>query len=390
MKKFKSLFLAAVAVVTFSLTSCNNDDILYVGTEGELGQLTIRLSGAESTRLIQAPGQAVAVELDNAYAFIVNATGGVIEYHALNVAGGAGSVVGSGTGQTINDIPSSARVFVVGNVPAAFNPAAFTTLNAIQRGVQNITAYDTATHLDAPVANVAGAVALTAPAVATDPHTVNIQVSPVIARLELHGVRASDDYVNVYAADGTTVVHQARITGFQVTGVFVDDFHPQFTWGAGRAGTMFQIGTATNPVTVTGQLAMMHDVGMWDNAAAAGGWLTARPGATTVWAYNVPATGLPRLVIRLANITYRLDSDDAGDDDRSFQDGGAMFVTIEGFTGVSAFQRGNIYRVGAANGLTFNINHLTNTPNPTDVQLTATVQILPWVLQDLNDVVLAD
>jgi hypothetical protein len=410
MKNFKNSILAAAALV-LGLTSCNNDQVATPEVETQ-SAITIRIAGAES-RAVEAPATAasVSVTLDNAYVYVVNALG-VITHHQELAVGTGTNQVQSAAGQRLGGEAhsSTSRVYVIGNVPGN-TPAERTPITAdgITIGTTNISviqarfsALSTQTdYRGGALANASGQPVQVAPTATAGESRVTVAISPLAARLQLHTVRASGAEV---ATANPLVNHQ--ITGFDVTGVFVDDYRPNFTYGGGWNGTLASI-ASTHPAD--SWATHMRDVtlptsGAWrSNATITAGFHTARPSATDVWAYQVApvtfsatATGdansLPRLIIRLHNVQWNVITRDATDSSvttiaMALPDNEPRYITVTGYetaTGepVRSISRGNIYRIGTTAGLTFGLNDITVTPNPTDVTLDVAVTIEDWKLAD--------
>ncbi len=139
---------------------------------------------------------------------------------------------------------------------------------------------------------------------------------------------------------------------YEVTGVFVDDYFPEFNYVGGGVGTIFSQGDDT---TFTG----IGDTGSW--TADASGVAVAGP-AGEVWAYNLAAGSVPRLIVRVV---------EAG--------GETKFITVTGYTGVTSFKPGYIYRI---NNIEFTGENLTEEPNQEDVSLSVKVSITEWKLEE--------
>jgi hypothetical protein len=153
----------------------------------------------------------------------------------------------------------------------------------------------------------------------------------------------------------------ATLTAFTVSGVYLDDYYPLFTYGGEFGGTLFS--QAQNTVfTGTG------DAGAW---AASGMPLIATPGSGNVWAYQVAAGGLPRFIIRLTGVKY---NPGAGEVDVSANN---FYLTVTGYSalGSTVFERGKIYRIGE---VAFNHDDLSINPNQSNVDLKVNVTIEEW------------
>jgi hypothetical protein len=363
----KKLFLTA-AIAALAFASCTKEKN---STDNGTQNLTVKITNAE-TRALQAPGTAIAATLSSGHIFLIDPSGNVYPQSPALVVAEA-----TGTGQVIAAVPSSARVYIVGNIPSdATGITSLTNIAAIQAAVSDIATNQGILYTDAPLINETGApVGITL--VTSNTATASIALTPVYARLELEGVTGGT-YVEKNASDDPTG-NQSRITAFTVTGVYVDSYYPQFNYGGTGSGTVFQQlqSTVFNGI---------GDPGSW---VASGAPLKAAPASLNWWGYNVPGAGLPRLIIALTGIEYEVSADDgenwAVPATPAFSSTATYYVTVSGYNGgtVTSFTRGNIYQI-AADKMVFSTNDLHTTPNPTTVTLTVTVTVRPWVLVPLN------
>ena len=358
MKKF--LYAAMAATVLFA--SCAKEDNGNGGSKDE-AQLTIKLSGvvqsAPGTRAVEGQGSTAVgtIQLQNGHIFVIDALGVVIENEALNVGQAT-----TGGGQIMtNPVPSDSRVYIIGNIPAgdAATIPTLGTFGAIQTAVSAISSQTN--YRQAALANSDGAPAAITVNAGGTTADVNVSIKPLISRMELVQVKG-----------------KANIKSFDVTGVYVDSYHPNFTYVGGFNGTMHSQGSSK---TFTQILADgMGDTGTWTATdAATSGIFIADPqtGANgDVWAYQVASGALPRFIIELDNISY----EDASSAVVTLT--GKHYLTVQSYTGLGSltFERGKIYRIGATNGIEFDEDDLGTTPNPTDLQLTVEVSIDEWDL----------
>ncbi|MDR0334131.1 MAG: hypothetical protein LBI15_11815 [Dysgonamonadaceae bacterium] len=380
MKIFRNSILAAAALV-LGLTSCNNDEVVDHGTK----TVTIKIASAAAPKAIQAPGTATSVVLNanDGHIFLIAPDNSVINRVGLN------TTQAGGTGQVLNSVSSSARVFIVANTAsdAAANTAltTATTFAQIQAITTSVASYQAMSYTAVAVSNVSGApVAISV----TSPSTANVTValSPVISRLELVDITGG-----IYGAGSA---NQTRITGFEVLGIALDAYSQNFTYtGTGLVGTT----APAQPLFEVNQVQLASWTGISDLQPSAGAWsaTSTYPNPTdypvfglgsNVWAYNVAATvNAPRLVIAVANVTVDTSSDSGATWTASTTyASGTHYLTIGSYTGFSGnFVRGNIYSIPAG-ALVFNTSHLHSTPNPTDIDLTVQLTINDWVLNTLT------
>ncbi|MDR2890816.1 MAG: hypothetical protein LBV18_04350 [Alistipes sp.] len=354
MKKLVLIAAAAAAV----LASCTNGNNENVPTNTGETPLVIKLSGVKpaevATRAEQAAGVTGLLQMNDGHIFVINAATGVViaeEPIVVADATGSGHILG---GASPKVVPSNALVYVLANIPSDIAPATLTTWAAIQAAASALA--NNTDYTDAMMANSTGVGSTITPG-ADKTGSVSIALSPLYSRLELHNVKGS-----------------GNIVSYDVTGVFVDDYYPEFTMVGAGAGTLFEQGIST---TFTG----IGDTGSWSSAS-----LVAAPAASNVWAYHVPAEGLPRLIVRMENVVYDKDPSSAVNLETIT---GVRYITIANYQPeLIEFERGKIYRIGAVAGseLKFDEDDLTLVPGAvTDIEeLTVTATVEDWVLEDLK------
>ena len=383
MKKFKSLFLVAAAVL-IGFSSCNNEESFDDGYRA----FSIQVTGVSESRALQTTGQGVIATIASAgtdgVVFLIAPDNSVIQATALTAA-----AQGVAPGQNLGTHPSNTRVFVVANVTTVYGVGATTALmaanswTAIQAILQTTASYANATALNPILSNNSG---LPASAVVVSPTLARatIELSPVTARLELGQVTGGT------WQDPNVAANRDRILGFTVAGVYVDGYFTSFNYAGVGSGAIRAQGTSTDFTGVLG------DVGPW--AANAANWATSTPASAAPpaavpqiwWAYNVPAGTISRLIIAVTNVTYEKSTDGGATwvpgitKDPTF----TYYLTVSSYVNpvggavwTQDFLRGYVYQVG---NLTFNRLNLHGTPNPTDLDLEVLVSVRPWQFQALN------
>jgi hypothetical protein len=348
MKKILLPMLAVCCAATFG--SCSRESAIR-GDEGagELLSLNIKLDGlidpvAES-RMTEAAGQTGQLAISNGHIFVIDPAGTVISGAAMNVAAAT-----SATGQTITTpVATNSRVYVLGNIPNGVDVTTLTTFERIRQTAVTISTSQQNNYRQAAMANVSGQ-----PANVTVTGTtgnVTVEISPLFSRMELNEVRGG-----------------ATITGFTVTGVFVDSYFPSFTLTGDSSGSIRYQSQSTNFAGVMG------DTGNWVATGAAGN-MVAVPATGQVWAYHTASADVPRFIVRLENITSS-----------STTITGTRYITVTGYTGLSSnrFERGRIYQVPT---ITFNETQLATTPNPTHVPITVVVRQVDWIPTALTPII---
>jgi hypothetical protein len=368
MKKY--FFMAALAAAMI-FASCSNE--VPVDNVAD-HYLAVHISGVVGSRAIEGPGLTTvgSIDLVSGHVFVLSPAGGVVHQEPLKVAV-AQSPAGQPLGEKVN---SSSSVYVVGNLPPGATPASWTTLTQIIAETEKIETQEL--YYEAALANVGAVSAIITTAGQPAGHAIaKVDINPVISRIELSQIKSA-----AKKKDGTP----SKITGFSVTGVFVDDYHAEFTWGGSHnPASIFNhgIGQITNTTGYSG-LAHMHDRGKWDAVAVDGGGFRTFPtieGAAKSWTYNVAAGALPRLLIRLENITL----EDGWSLEPNTDQPGVYYLTVTGYTGVESFRRGVIYRLGGTGedgGLIFDEDDLSPIPNPPNVTLAVNVRIIPWDVEE--------
>jgi hypothetical protein len=373
--KMNKFFAVALAATTL-FASCAKEETPAT-SNGDKTQLVIKLAdNGAATRALEAPGKTEAGTIDlttNSHIFVLNPTGGVIHHEALKA-----SEAETPTGQILMAdatnpklVASDSRVFILGNIPAAdlATISALTNFTAIQAAVSSITTQSA--YATAALANSDGqpaAISLRTAATTTDPaiYEASITLTPLISRVELLAIQGDAD-----------------ITAFNVAGVYVDNYYPQFTYAGSGAGTMFELEQETS---YDGD-AFYKTEGTPVPAVDVNGKFTARF-TNQVWAFNVASKGAPRLIIKLTGVKYM--------DGLTEVTLGDRWLTVTGYNSgaLTDFVRGKIYRIGtndqlvtgglidaADNGTVpfeFGVDDLGLTPNPIDVELYVSVSISEW------------
>ncbi len=368
MKNIK--FLAVAAMAALALSGCTKE--INGQNDGE-ARLIIQLAGLQpATRAVEAAGATGQLTLVNGHIFVINAQGEVIDNAALDVAE---ANVTQGDGQEFpRAVPSDSKVYILGNIPSDVTVSDLTTFELIQEAESAITATANADFKKAALANSDGvAKALGTPTEVNGEltATVAVSLSPLFSRLELAQITGGGD-----------------ITSFKVAGVYLDNYYPSFNLVGGGAGTIWAQGTSetftgnigVGNIVLTAQQIADGEVGL---ASAA---KVVKP-AGGVWAHHIGAGSVPRMIVHLKDVVYRFDTTPDGPSRTYVQRTlPQSYITVTGYdemTGENTFERGKIYQVA---NLTFNVSDGSNSPNPTDVELTVSVTMLDWVVTGLTPV----
>jgi hypothetical protein len=375
--KSKFFMVALAAAMIFS--ACSKEEAI----DNNSTNLTVKVEAA-SSRAIQSPGTTNAITLSGGVIFLITPDGSVSSATALI------PTQIQGAGQVFSNVPSSSRVFIVANPTAAAQTAllAATSFIQIQEITEDALGYQTTLYSNVALSNSTGnpaSITVISPTAAT----VNITISPVIARLELAGITGGT-FIETSGSPAVPTGNQTRITGFDVIGVFVDAYAPNFTYTGGSQGTLVNI-NQTQVGTPGAAWTGIQDIGTW---TATGTPTVAGPGTGQVWGYNVPAAQLSRLVIAVDNVTFEVSSDNGATwtDATCTNYNGIHYITVGGYNvpslgtnPVTELLRGYIYTI-SAEGMTFNTGNLHPTPNPVEVGLTVNVTIQNWILAPSNPI----
>ncbi len=338
----KKIFFIAAAMI---VVSCS---VVVIEEKNETTQLSVKLSGVVNTLALSSPGSTAAntIQISNGHIFVIDRLDSVPHHEELNIA------KATGTGQTLTaSVATDSRVFIVCNLPPDFPaPHSLDSLNKIKSLTSAITHQTDYTKIvlansdgqPAAIGNPVSGVAL-----------VNVSIKPLISRMEL-----------------VRVVGEPSIKAFTVTGVFVDNYYPSFTFSGGKSGTMFAQGQSTT----------FNGIGDTDICVATGSFsLVAAPPGGKVWAHNVASGSLPRFIIRLTGVKYDIGS---GVVDLSAN---TYYLTVTGYNlpGLTGFERGKIYQIGGPNGIYFTRTDLGATPNAVNINIAMELKTEEWVLESL-------
>ena len=397
MKKFKSLFLVAAALMV-GFSSCNNDyDAPYVPGEPEPITLRIARLAPRGTASVETPGTDAqgTILLENGYIIVFNQMGVRVHSEVLDVT------AAMGPGQQLAELipsPLTAGVMVIGNIPedVAFPPGGLNTPLQVRQFAAIMTTqynYRTPVLLNADILNRSHLHELTiiesplAPIVRNfvdNRYEANVLIQPSITRLELHALTAvADEY--------------GRIDSYTITGVFLDDYYQQFTFGGWADGMLWRVRQDASRL-VLGMYRPEHGA-PWSGVANT----PVSPAGNDVWTFNAAARGslVPRMIIRVEDIMW---SPRNPADPTQFLGSRAMqgnrYITVTGYTTQWPVQaqpnpvyqiplrhgllRGHIYRLGGVDGLEFGPGNLHYVPNPDGEYVTVFVDILEWILIDLD------
>jgi hypothetical protein len=294
-------------------------------------------------------------------------------------------------------VEAGSSVYVVANIPAEEYTALTTKTGLTLNDIQNCAPAMVVLNDDSGASwktvtlsnHTGGAVAISE--IVDDQTSVDVQISPAVARLELVSVRAKNDFL--------VNEKTARITTFKVTGVWVDDFYPYYTlngkgYGKNNESTLVneRLTFENDATKLEGWVTdyKMGDLGTWSSTGTAFQFANPDKAETAdvaeLWGYNVAATAAPRLVLRIDDVKYLVSGEET-EETYVLNGKTELYLTVRSYsigTGtdsqpLTSFQRGHVYRIGTStNYLTFELENLSEEPN--EGNLTANVEVLAWTI----------
>ena len=374
MKKLSVVF-AIIAAATAGLISCEE----HVPPEGTLA-LTIHLDGVPTrvTRAIEpgARDEGIDVDVARSLIFVADADGTIVQ--TIDVAAAATD----NPGQTLpNPVTATSKVYVVANIPAAQVNAfkALATLDAVKAATSTIESQKEGGYTDPAMANKSGEVSVST--ATGNPAVLTVTIEPLFARVEIASMQARAD------AAGNTV------TGFDVTGVWVDNYYDAFTYAGTGSGSVVSKGVT---FATADAAKVASTLGAWasymSDTAAVGVWTAsgsparvADPGAgsdpVNMWGYNVaPSDGFvagdtPAIIVRLDDIHY---TNAAG---TALTLTGPRYLTVVGFTNGTKLDevlRGDVYRLGGTTPFAFSFANLGAKPYEEASSMVVHVDVEQW------------
>lgn len=364
--KFSYLTLSVMALLlVFSGCSNSEDGETVDNTKAKSVLLKLGKS-TPTTHSVGAPivdGDDVILHSGNLY--FVNASGAILKHYTITSSQPSATNINMTdalAGTPITNLPGNTdRVYVVGNTSGLPTSGNIST-------VQDFLSQVTSQH-DIEDVNLYGSGGLVPPISPLTAYTCTVDLKPTVARIELTDITAASTSV---------------ITGFDVDGIFVDNYYSQASVGGsvdvddfvenGAFAAKFNNLTTQYPV---GLKPAIYD--FYDPALSASTRVAKPAGTGTVWGYNLfaSATGsaVPRVIIRLSSIATN---------DQSVYPS-PQFITIKGLKAVSGgasltgIKSGEVYRI-AAGALTFKETDLSPIPNLNLMDIEVTVNLVDWTV----------
>lgn len=433
----KKTIFAIAALATIGLTGCIKEQIAPVPVQEGNYTLAVRLAGAGGTRAVEETVGATpsAATLENGYIFIFGDNGSgtlALAQSPIAVTAAATTPTGQLILTPISDSEAvTESVFVIGNLPddASFDIADFAVgtatpadVMAVGELITTLPASGADFVVSAPLATVdAGTKDFAAQDITFDSSdltaSVSISLLPVVSRIELAGITVGS------LADREDPDYEAVTvnTGFDLTGIFLNDYYNQYTWSGSFEDTNAIINqTKTSLVdgidATAGELGDIFTIAQKNVEYDTNKFVPVLAGSTSpVWAYNTTAGQLPKLMVRIQSpaastspdgddinesslydslIDSGLTTEEAaiaadtdGDGTHATTEPIVKYFTVTGYraagetTGqLSAFEPGNIYRVSA---IPTDIDWMTTAG---EYSLTVTVEVEDWTVVELDPI----
>lgn len=358
----KNLFLLAFTAMIMLATSCQR------GGEGDSDlkpdkDLKVRIANVGvKKRSIDTPAQASQITLENGIIFVLNSKGDVTYKEAIN------TTQITGVGQVLaQQVAKTDKVYIVANLTEALttklNTAANLTLTKINEELLSIASTVGADYTKATLAN-SDAQSKAIIVSSTDATaTVSVNISPVYSRIELASVEGSA------GTDNT-------LSSFDVMGVYVTDYHMQYTLGGLFGGSIYEQKQSLDFSNVDNA---MKNEGVWSSAATGTADVySVIPEAGKSWVYNSPAGGLPRLIVKLKNIVGEMGG-------LALDPTNEYYLSLTSYSksgvAITKMERAKVYRLEK---IAFDLNQIAEKPNEDQVTLTVKVTVVDWVIEVID------
>ncbi|WP_321331003.1 hypothetical protein [uncultured Bacteroides sp.] len=380
--KTKSLFVVAAIAVTFLAACSDSSDSLPEANEHsvflKLGNVQTK---ASTTRGDEAPlTNSNAVTLTDGYIYFVTDQDGIKAVYKItstestDINNKVIKLSDLEAGYKFTNVSGEVTsVYIVGNPNLGDNEDAtmrsFTTLKALRAGV-NVSISNQSNVNDLTIDGIgivktasATDLEVDASAVAEGDKEAIITLMPLCARIEIPNITAG----------GT-------VSAYTLQGIYVNHFYKQMPLNsvANSADLVSEQALSNFDSSVTTSLYHTYPGMCDDNATSLGikdALVTTPTTASNVWAYQCFAAGAPRIILKLTGVTAG-----AG----TFT--GTQFLNIRGFlnaggTEITNLEKGNVYRI---TGLVFNEGHLSQVPDPEDINLWVQVSVTPWTINTVT------
>jgi hypothetical protein len=384
-----SLISAAAVLVAVVFTGCSREETKDTGTKS----VFLKITSAE-TRVVGSPTtNGAKAAITEGYVFFTNSSGIILKSVTFGAAADYTAAAFT-AGQLIDPVPGAANtVYVVANIAAVDVSSLPGTpvganVSSYLNGTVEVIGLDDATgsYTNIPLYGNGAIV----PDV-TD-YKADIEVAPVASRIELKAITMHES--------------ASHVTKFTVKNIFINNYFEESDGTA--AGAIKNNGAAAaSYVAGSGNytdLALYDVVGDQVNPSddvVSGNHYGAIAGTNKVWAYNLlaPATygGSPGTAVTAAQFPHIIieltidEVDDAAYDayvEDALSNPITWYLTVtnvvpENTANPSAadylkFEPGKVYQFDSSIGITFTLEDLSPTPEPTNKKVTAKVTVKAW------------
>lgn len=381
-KSLLSVFTMVAMAAAF--TACSNDDNEVPDVKnGNVKSVFMKLDlNQKSTRAVESPlatGTTATVSELHVY-FYDDATKNIQKYLKINGTTTPSLTALTTAGAQIPDVPSAAdRVLVRGNVPAAISLPTGGLITAVENLSVDITTQNDKDnillgHLAATIQTYGGVGAAPIAGMQNGDKYAEIELEPAVARIEIEGLQAQG----------------AVISGFNLEGIYVNNFYQKLKMGDGSSSDQQQYGSdptkydenAASTLYTTANADKLFNK-FTPVLTASGTPLEVGPNpATNRWVYHAfensaaTANDQLQLVFKLNNLTANAGSG------VTFP-AGVQFLTVRGFKdnagNIVKLEKGKIYTISKAE-FKFDESSLSTVPNTTAVGVWLKVTVKAWTV----------
>ena len=410
---------ALLVVVASALFACENKETTEEIPVSGINNVTLNVEQTAFTRAVNnQKGATEYAILGSGKLYFLNSAFTSIFQRQLTPAevatlANSTSAASSGNTVTISGVPSSAQyLYFMANIK--------TDVGQVFPAVEGSTSADARLRVDRLQGNaqnvpMSGLSPAFTPTIGNN-YTASVEISPIVARIELAQVTCQNVTV------GSPI--STDITAFKLAGVFINNVNQYVRLDAtpylnAPVNIVNQAGWATDYASYfTNNVNFPYYAG--GSPSAPGDWTAnafvdycsptivsglsfypdATNGATIVpplstpkpaWAYQVcpsaalisgqttPAADIPHIILKLTDVEYVSNPLGAT----------TLYVVVSKYKDSSTndnileFKRGNVYRI---NNLTFNQTQATGKPYDSNISVTCSVTVKPWVINSVNPV----
>lgn len=374
--------MAAIAMTFF--TACSDSSDSSIDTKGQ--SIYLKLGNAQTRANTRSDEVQLdntdAVELTDGYIYFVTAQDGIKAIYKIekstttNIDQKTIKLSDLQAGYKFTNISGEvASVYIVGNPNLTTNEEdvtmrSFTTLTALKAGVNiSLSTQNNVSDLTIEGSGTVTAANATdldvdASAIATGDRQAIITLKPLCARIEIAKLTAS----------GT-------ISGYTLQGIYINPFHIQTALNGVLIAADQKSEEALSNFDSSVATSLYHTYPSMcdDNALSIGtksDLITTPITIGGAWAYQYFAATTPRVIVKISGVT----STGTG----TFP--GTQFLNVRGFRDssnnvITTLQRGNVYKI---TDLVFTESHLSQVPDPEDINLWVKVSVTPWVINTVT------